>query len=115
MKKIFALLAFPLLLTACATSGAKLDQNKLDELKPGVSTIQDAERLFGDPESTTHNNDGTTMLSYGYSAEQMDAKSFIPIAGAFIGHGPHTQTETLGLIFDTSGHYLKYWEQSTHN
>jgi len=115
MKKIFALLTLSLLLTACATTGTPIDTSKVSQLRPGVSTIADAERHFGPPQSTTHNPDGTTLLGYGSSSEQMDAKSFIPIAGAFIGHGPHTQTQSLGLIFDTSGHYLKDWEQSTNN
>lgn len=113
-KIVFAALA-SCFLAACATTGKPIDTTKLSQLKPGISTIADAERLFGPPQSTTHNADGTTMLGYGSSSEQMDAKSFIPIAGAFLGRGPHTQTHSLGLIFDAQGHYLKNWEQSTSN
>lgn len=115
MRKMLLATLAGCLLTACATTGTPIDTSKVGELKPGVSTIADAERLFGPPQSTTHNQDGTTLLGYGNSSEQMDAKSFIPFAGAFVGHGPHTQTQSLGLVFDATGHYLKYWEQSTHN
>lgn len=113
-KTVFAALA-SCFLAACATTGTPIDTSKVSQLKPGVSTIADAERLFGPPQSTTRNPDGTTLLGYGSSSEQQDAKSFIPIVGAFVGHGPHTQTQSLGLIFDASGHYLKDWEQSTNN
>ncbi len=110
MKKIvFALLA-ACLLAACATSGVKIDMSQVDQLKPGVSTIADAERLFGPPQSQTTHTDGTTMLGYGNGHEQMGLSSFLPI-----GHGPSTQTQSLALIFDSHGRYLKSWSQATSN
>lgn len=114
MKKIFALTT-ALLLTACATTGTKISQDQLNQLKPGISTISDAEQLLGQPMSVQHNYDGTTQLDYLYSAEQTDAKSYIPIAGAFIGKGAHTQSQNTLLYFDKDGHYVKWSSSSMNN
>ncbi|OZB59213.1 MAG: hypothetical protein B7X39_14190 [Lysobacterales bacterium 14-68-21] len=106
-KMIFGALA-TCVLAACATAGKPIDVDQVKQLRPGVSTITDAERIFGQPMSTTHNTDGTTQLFYEYSSEKMDPKSFIPIVGTFVGHGPKSHTQYLALIFDSNGHYLNH-------
>lgn len=111
MKKI-VLFLLTAALTACATSGTQLDAGKIDQLKPGISTIADTESLFGQPQGLIHNPDNTTTLMYSYSSEQMDAKSFIPVVGAFVGHAPNVQAQTTYFQFDTSGHYMKWWGSS---
>lgn len=95
-----------LLLAACATQGEHVDQNKLGQLKPGQTTIADAENLLGKPQSVTRRPDGTTTLGYGFSSVQTDGKSMIPVVGYFIGKGTTSSVEYTGLNFDKSGHYL---------
>lgn len=85
-----------------------MDTSKLDQLKPGISTIDDAERLLGRPESVMRHPDGTTTLGYGFSSTQTDAKSMIPIAGYFMGKGTTSSTQYTGLNFDKAGHYTTY-------
>jgi len=95
-----------LILAGCATSGEHMDQSRLAQLKPGVSTITDAESLLGKPQSVSRHADGTTTLGYGFSSVQTDGKSMIPVVGYFIGKGTTSSVEYTGLNFDKNGHYL---------
>lgn len=105
MKRIL-ITTLTLLVAGCATQGQHMDNQKLDQLKPGVSTIADAENLLGKPESVMRHPDGTTTLGYGFSSVQTDAKSMIPVVGYFIGKGTRSSVEYTGLNFDRMGHYL---------
>jgi len=108
MKRLLIPTLAALLLSACATSGERVDQSKLGQLKPGVTTIADAENLLGKPESVSRHPDGTTTLSYGFSSTTTDGKSLIPIVGGFIGKGATSSIDYTTLIFDASGHFSKW-------
>ena len=108
MKKVLSLLGSTLLLAACATQGEHVDPNKLSQLKPGVTTIAEAENMLGKPDSVFRHADGTTTLSYGFSSTTTDGKSLIPIVGGFIGKGATSSIEYTTLIFDASGHFSKW-------
>lgn len=102
------LTALLLLLAGCATQGQKMDMQKLGQMRPGVSTIDDAKRLFGEPAQVTRLDDGRTVLGYSFASTEMDAKGFIPIVGTFLGKGPKQDLEATRLTFDPSGHYVSY-------
>jgi hypothetical protein len=106
--KRFLIPTLALLLAGCATQGARMDTSKLDQLKPGVSTIADAENLLGKPQSVTRHPDGTTTLGYSFSSVQTDAKSMIPVVGTFLGKGTTSSVEYTGLTFDKAGRYTSY-------
>jgi outer membrane protein assembly factor BamE (lipoprotein component of BamABCDE complex) len=106
MKRLLIPTLAALLLAACATQGEHVDQNKVDRLKPGVTTIADAEALLGKPQSVTRHPNGTTTLGYGFSSVQTDGKSMIPIVGYFVGKGTTSSVEYTGLNFDKTGHFL---------
>jgi hypothetical protein len=107
MKK-FVVVLLAGVLSACATQGAKVDPDKLSQLKPGVSTISDAKALFGEPESSSRHQDGTTTLTYGFSSTTTDGKSLIPIVGGFIGKPTKSSIDYTMLTFDKSDHFLKW-------
>lgn len=94
-----------LFLAGCATSGAHVETSKLEQLKPGITTIVDTEALLGQPQSVLRHADGTKTLGYGFSSVQTDAKSMIPVVGYFIGKGTTSSVEYTGLNFDKAGHY----------
>jgi hypothetical protein len=105
----FALLAVTaLFLSACASQGTHMDTSKLEQMKPGVSTIADARTLLGEPQTVTRKDDGTTVLAYSFSSSKMDPKGFIPIVGTFVGKGPSQDLEATRLTFDRTGHYVSY-------
>lgn len=110
MKKILATVVITLTLSACVntTTGVKLDANKLGELQVGTTTIEQAEALLGSPTGVAKNPDGTTTLTYFYSQNGQDAKSYIPFAGNLLGKGTHESSMTF-VQFDQKGRYMKWW------
>lgn len=106
--KRFLIPTLALLLAGCATQGARMDTSKLDQLKPGVSTISDAETLLGKPQSVSRHPDGSTTLGYSFSSVQTDGKSMIPLVGGFIGKGTTSSVEYTGVNFDKTGRYTSY-------
>jgi len=110
MKKILTTAIITLLLSACVntTTGTKMDSSKLDQLQVGTTTIEQARSLLGEPTGTAKNPDGTTTLTYFYSHNGQDAKSYIPLAGNFLGKGTHESSMTY-VQFDTKGKYMKWW------
>lgn len=95
-----------LALAGCATSGVKVDPNVVTSFKPGVTTLADAEARLGQPSQTTHNSDGTTTLSYIFGASQVSASTFIPFAGAFVGH-TDSQSQISELVFDKNNRFVR--------
>ncbi|RAP59665.1 outer membrane protein assembly factor BamE [Oleiagrimonas sp. MCCC 1A03011] len=109
LKKLLPLTAV-LLLSACMTlqTGKKVDPAKLSQLKPGVTTVAQAEELLGQPTGIAKNPDGTTTLSYFFSHYSQDAKSYIPLVGGFIGKS-HQEGAMTYVQFDKRGRYMKWW------
>lgn len=105
---ILVLTALLLLLAGCATQGQKMDMQKLGQMRPGVSTIDDAKRLFGEPGQVTRLDDGRTVLAYGYVSQKTDPKELIPFAGYFLSKGTTQELEATRLTFDPSGRYVSY-------
>jgi outer membrane protein assembly factor BamE (lipoprotein component of BamABCDE complex) len=93
-------------LAGCASSGVKADPNVVSSFQPGVTTLADAEARLGAPSQSTHNSDGTTTLDYIFGSSKMSASTFIPVAGAFVGHSD-TQTQITELQFDKNNLFVK--------
>jgi outer membrane protein assembly factor BamE (lipoprotein component of BamABCDE complex) len=72
-------------LPSCVSSGRQIDQGRVSEIKKGRTTETDLVQMFGPPNNRSIDSDGNTRLTWTYYEMQMDGKSFIPIAGAFIG------------------------------
>jgi hypothetical protein len=64
--KRFLIPTFFLFLAGCASQGTRMDTTGLDQLKPGRSTMADAERLLGPPQTITRLLDGGNALSYSF-------------------------------------------------
>jgi len=106
--KRFLIPTLALLLAGCASQGTHMDTGKLNQLKPGISTMADAEALLGKPQSIARHPDGSTTLGYSFSSVQTDAKSMIPVLGTFLGKGTTSNVEYTGLNFDRAGHYTNF-------
>ena len=91
-----ALLALPIALIACTTIGTTFDIERADQLKPGVSTIQDAIQLLGPAKSESTRGDNSKILQWQYAR------------GTVVGgSGAH-----LAILFDASGTMVRVVHRS---
>jgi outer membrane protein assembly factor BamE (lipoprotein component of BamABCDE complex) len=100
LMKLLALVLVALLLGRCVYSqiGNRFDISKINQLQPGISTEQDAIRLFGQPVSTTTNpqNDHQLLIwSYAY--------------GTALATGGRAK---LAISFDANGKMLKIIQEA---
>lgn len=94
-------LVLVLTLCGCATSGRKLDVNKVDQIQKG-DTKEQVAKLIGNPDQATKDSDGITTWSYVYVRATAKASNFIPIVGAFAG-GANTENQSVTVSFGING------------
>jgi hypothetical protein len=90
-----------IVISGCATSGHNFDAQGASQLKPGVSTINDATTLLG-PYNTEATNGRTGNHAYGWTYARTNG---------FVGK---TESKAVILVFDASGHYLSK-SSASHN
>lgn len=98
----YALFAAMFVLSGCVNVGTDVKPAALSALKPGVTTIAQAEAELGKPNTVTHNTDGTTTIQYSYIHATPSASSFIPFIGPLVGHANSTVHGTT-LDFNAKG------------
>lgn len=101
MKRVL-LVGVLCLLVACASSGVKVTQEKVESLQKGKTTYAEVIRDFGNPTSSTVSANGTKIVSYSYFGYQTRPETFIPFVGAFVG-GADTEHSMVMLTFDDRG------------
>lgn len=81
--------ALSMVLVGCvvASSGTKIEQSKIDQIKKGVTTRAQIEEWFGTPSSTTTMGDGSRTLFYQYSETKLKNIWVIPIPGPITPSG----------------------------
>lgn len=106
MRKTMTAAVLALLLGGCVSAGTKVDPNVVSAFQPGVITLQEAEAKLGTPNNVTRLPDGSTIITYAFTHAQASASSYIPIAGAFVGHSD-ANTVTAVLTFDAQGKFVR--------
>ncbi len=96
IKRIAVLSLASLALTACMTVGHKFDPEALDSMRPGVTTIQDAETALGKPVSSSAAMNGGTLLQWMYSQGS--------VIGASSAH--------VAVLFDKDGKMVRVMQRS---
>lgn len=107
MKKPIVLLLVAVLIAGCATSGKAIDQNKVTQIKEGVSTEQDVIQLLGNPYMKTLGSDGKIIMLYQYTKVKNRASNFIPIVG-LLNSGMDMQQKMLTILIGNDGKVEKY-------
>lgn len=102
MYKTIAAAVLAVSLAGCASSGVRVNEQHLNSLEPGKSTLAETVSLLGAPTTRIRNADGTTTIMYVYAEAQTKAATFIPIVGLFAG-GVDTNTSSVMLQFDKDG------------
>lgn len=80
-----------LLLTGCTSTGTQnFDEDKVAQIKKGVTTEQDLVSIFGPPQNRSVDSSGQVTMTWVYAEYHMNAVSFIPIAGGLMTGGKGT-------------------------
>lgn len=82
------------ILTACASSGTKIETSQVNKIKTGVTTKNEMMRMFGAPLSQSYNSEGKLTMIWFYN-----------YVGAF---GMGMENQSLAVLFDESEKVEKY-------
>lgn len=103
MRHLIIAAAIAMLATGCgSTSGRKIESSDLASIQKGRTAKSELIQKYGPPTETSVDGAGKETVSWYHSQSTTDAKTFIPIAGAFIGGGT-TETTSLKVFFDKRG------------
>lgn len=106
MKKyIFFFIFF--LISGCSTVGNKIEQEKVSQIKEGVTTEQEVINILGKPYMKTLNSDGKIIMLYQYTKVKNRASNFIPVVGLING-GMDMQQQMLTVLIGKDGKVDKY-------
>jgi len=95
------------ILVGCATSGAKVTEQQIAQLKVGETTWSDMVALLGQPTSSTVTSQGTRMATYSYAQVTTRPETFIPFVGVFVG-GADIKSNGVSLMFGKDGKLKNY-------
>lgn len=106
MKKLLIILSC-LTILGCASVGTKIDQDKVSQIKEGVTTKQEVIALLGNPYMNTLSSDSKEILMYQYAHTQTRPSTMIPVVGLFTG-GADTSQQILQVLINKDGVVEKY-------
>lgn len=93
MKNTLIVITTAALLCGCVSYGRKIDQSKVQQIKPGQTTSKQIIGLIGSPDQVT--TTGTsTIFHYVFVRATPKATTYIPVVGAFAG-GANVQNESV--------------------
>ncbi|TKD32598.1 outer membrane protein assembly factor BamE domain-containing protein [Azotobacter chroococcum] len=94
MPKACHVILVALLLGGCASSGQQIDQAKIEQIKPGVTTFDQMVEMFGPPIGQTYTNDGKLSANWMY---------------VFVGpFGAGMEQQSMAVLFDESKNVEKF-------
>jgi outer membrane protein assembly factor BamE (lipoprotein component of BamABCDE complex) len=96
-----------LVLVGCATTGTKIDQNKIGQIKEGVTTKEEVIALMGKPFMQNLTSDGKIVMMYQYAKIKNRAANFIPVVNVLSG-GMDMKQQTFQVIIDKNDVVEKY-------
>jgi hypothetical protein len=108
MKKNMAAALAAIVLAGCATTGNKVvDKTAISALKPGVTTITQAEAALGPPFQETREPDGTDQLQYISKVRVIDENTAYTTGSKI----PRQIEKTISsmLVFDQQGRFVHAW------
>lgn len=107
MKKLFCILVMTILLSGCASSGTKIDQNRVRQIKEGVTTKEEVIRLLGNPFTQTLTSDKKVVMMFQYTKVKNRVSNFIPVVNLLAG-GVDMKQQILQILIDENGLVEKY-------
>ena len=106
MKKILAVLIC-LGLIGCATTGTRIEQDKVKQIKEGIATQEEVIALMGKPFMQNITSDGKIIMMYQYTKVKNRATNFIPVVNILAG-GMDMEQQIFQILIDENGVVEKY-------
>ena len=107
MKRTLVI-SLALALSACASSGTKVEQSKAAQLQVGVTTYAQTVALLGKPNSVGIDSAGNKTAVYTYAQAQVSPLNFVPIVGMF-ARSTTTEHSAFTATFDSTDHLVRYF------
>ena len=98
-----------LLVTGCATEGAYLETEQVDEIKASVTTATELEAALGIPSVTVPRDDGNIMWVYEGIYVRADATQYVPYLNLLVGTNSKYCTRLTVLVDRETGE-LSGWD-----
>src|SRR5216110_1923008 len=93
-------------LTSNAMAGRAINQTKVNQITPGLTTEEDLVRAFGPPTTKTVCPPGETTLDWFY-VRPISAQNYIPVIGPALG-GTHVKAWELWVVLGPHGDVKRY-------
>lgn len=101
-QAMICLMVMGLLMIGCASSGHKIDQSAVDQIRIGETTRDQVLKSMGSPDQIARHGNGDTVFTYMYVHSQVKAATLIPYVGMFVG-GTDTQQQSVSVTFGPNG------------
>jgi len=106
VKKIVAVLIC-LGLIGCATTGTRIEQDKVKQIREGITTQEEVIALMGKPFMQNLTSDGKIIMMYQYTKVKNKAANFIPVVNILAG-GMDMEQQIFQILIDENGVVEKY-------
>ena len=106
MKKVLAVLIC-LGLVGCATTGTRIEQDKVKQIKEGITTQEEVIALMGKPFMQNLTSDKKVIMMYQYAKVKNRATNFIPVVNILAG-GMDMKQQILQILINENGVVEKY-------
>lgn len=106
MKKVLAVLIC-LGLVGCATTGTRIEPDKVKQIKEGITTQEEVIALMGKPFMQNLTSDKKVIMMYQYAKVKNRASNFIPVVNILAG-GMDMKQQILQILINENGIVEKY-------
>jgi len=107
MRKLLLFLFLVLFMCGCATTGTRIEQDKLRQIKEGITTQEEVIALMGKPFMQNLTSDGKIIMMYQYTKVKNRATNFIPVVNILAG-GMDMEQQIFQILIDENGVVEKY-------
>src|SRR3989338_1582008 len=107
MKRWLGVFLIALFMCGCATTGTRIETDKVQQIKEGITTEKEVIDILGSPWQKTLGSDGKTLMVYQYTKVKNRAQNFIPIVGLLAG-GMDMDQQMLTVLIGKDGKVEKY-------
>ncbi|HJT81049.1 MAG TPA: hypothetical protein VJ719_07625 [Chthoniobacterales bacterium] len=105
--KIVGAALLAVLIAGCSSVGTPISQEKVNQIRIGLTTEADLYLLLGPPSTKTLDHSGAIVVTWVYSSARTKPETFVPLAGPFMG-GYDTHLQQLTVLINRNGRVEKW-------